>query len=91
METKQIKPLHKDVVKPDMRVLGSLLQLIYKEVEEDGTTITSYDELASRINSRFNVEVTGDEVYKLHLPMICEEEAKHAQWYGYLNNFYEKD
>lgn len=47
------KPLHKEPIEPSPRVLGSLISLIYSEVD----TINSYSELAELINTRFNVKV----------------------------------
>jgi len=54
METKVIsKPLHKEPIEPSPRVLGSLINLIYSEVD----TINSLEELVELINQRFNVKV----------------------------------
>lgn len=85
METKVIpKPLHKEPIEPSPRVLGSLIKLIEQEVEQEGGTIDSYKELADRLNARFDIkEVTEDDLVTFYMPYICEQEAKHAEWYGY--------
>ena len=82
METKVIlKPLHKEPIEPNARILGSLIKEIEREVEYEGGTIDSYEELVGRINSRFNVNVDVDLLIKFYTPYICEQEAKYYEWW----------
>ena len=72
METKVIpKPLHKEPIEPSPRVLGSLINLIYSEVD----TINSYSELVELINARFNVQVTEDLIVTYFGGYLQEQDA----------------
>ena len=86
MKTKVIpKPLHKEPIEPTPRVLGSLIKLVEQEIEQEGGTIDSYQELADRLNGRFNIkEITEDDLVKFYTPYLCEQEAKlQYERYGY--------
>ena len=77
------KPLHKEPIEPTPRVLGSLIRLIQEEVEKEGGTIDSYQELADRLNSRFNIKtITQDDLVRFYTPYLCEQEANYYKyWY----------
>jgi hypothetical protein len=90
METKVIpKPLHKEPIEPSPRVLGSLINLIYSEVD----TVNSYSELAELINQRFNVKVDEDMIVTFYGGYLQEVDATLIySKYGYCKNEdYEKD
>ena len=86
MKTKVIpKPLHKEPIEPTPRVLGSLIKLVEQEIEQEGGTIDSYQELADRLNGRFNIkEITEEDLIHFYTPYIClkEAELQYTQ-YGY--------
>ena len=87
------KPLHKEPIEPTPRVLGSLIKLVEQEVEQEGGTIDSYQELADRLNGRFNIKkITEDDLVKFYTPYICEQEAKlQYSLYGFNNEEYEEN
>lgn len=90
METKievLTKPLYKEPITPSTRVLGSLIELVYKEVE----VINSYAELVELINSRFNVHVTEDQVINYFKGYIEEEDSRLIyEKYGHSNINYQE-
>lgn len=90
METKVIpKPLHKEPIEPSPRVLGSLIKLVEQEVEQEGGTIDSYQELADRLNGRFNIkEITPDDLVRFYTPYLYEQEAKYYKyWYDRVEEY----
>ena len=64
------KPLHKEPIEPSPRILGSLINLIYSEVD----TINSYSELAELISSRFNVKVDEDMIVTYYGGYLQEQD-----------------
>ena len=73
------KPSIHTITRPFPEVLGTMI----KALEEEVVSFDSYEEVANAINQRFGILVTEDDIIRYYTPYICEQEAKHYEFYGY--------